>query len=69
MIVLSVVNSKLFLEIVKRIECMRGIEIFVIFSVRTLYLAIVPWRERSNELVPDAEFFQLLLKEMRQCLV
>lgn len=57
MIVLSAVNNQLLLEIRKRIEFMRSIEIFVVFAVRTLYLAIVPWSERSNEFVSNAEFF------------
>ena len=65
MIVLSAVNSKLVFEIGKGIEFMRSIEIFVIFAVRTLDLAIMPRCKRLNELVPDAELFQLLLKQMR----
>ena len=65
MIVLSAVNSKLLFEIKKRVKFMRSIEIFVIFTVRTLYLAIVTWGERPDELVPNAEFCQLLLEQMR----
>ena len=44
---------------------MGSIEIFVIFTVRALYLAIVPRSKRFNELVLDAEFFQPLIKQMR----
>ena len=65
MIVLSAVNSKLLFEIKKRIKFMRSIEIFVIFAVRTFYLAIMAWSKRLNELVPDTESVQLTLKQVR----
>ena len=65
MIVLSAVNSKLLFEIKKRIKFMRSIEVFVIFSVRTFYLAIMARSKRLDELVPDAESVQLTLKQVR----
>ena len=44
---------------------MRSIEVFVIFTVRTLDFAVVPWCERPDKLVPDAELFQFHFKQMR----
>ncbi len=49
-------NSKLLFEVIKRIELVASIEVFVIFPVAPFNLAIVPRRIRLNELVPDAEF-------------
>mgnify|MGYP007106089911 CR=1 FL=1 len=65
MIVLSAVNSKLLLEIKKRIKFMRRIEVFIIFAVRTLDFAIVPRCKRLNELVANAKFLQFHLKQVR----
>ena len=62
MIILSAVNSKLLLEIKKRIESMRSIEIFIIFTVRTLDFAIVSGCKRLNELVANAKFLQFHFK-------
>ena len=45
-IVLTLANSKLFSEIIKGIELMRSIKIFVIFSVTAFYLTVMPWRSR-----------------------
>lgn len=55
-------NSKLLLEIKKRIESMRSIEIFIIFTVRTLDFAIVSGCKRLNELVANAKFLQFHFK-------
>ena len=41
-IVFSAVNSKLLFKVVKRIKSVSGIKIFVIFTVATLDLAVVP---------------------------
>lgn len=69
MIVFSTVNSKLLFEIMKRIKFMRSIEVFVIFAMGAFHLSIMPWRKWLNELVPDTEFFQFLLEQMRAGLV
>ena len=69
MIIFSAVNSKLLFEINKRIGFMRCIEIFIIFAMRTLNLAIVPWYECFDELMPDAKFFRFLFKQMKSDLV
>ena len=65
MIVLAIVNRQLLFEILERIEFVGSIEIFVVFAVGTFDLAIVSWSERLNELVLDAEQFQLLLEQVR----
>ena len=44
---------------------MRSIEVFVIFTVRTLDFAIMPGRKRLNELVANAKFLQFHLEQVR----
>ena len=44
---------------------MRSIEIFIIFTVRTLDFAIVPRCKRLNELVANAKLLQFHLEQMR----
>ena len=62
-------NSQLLFEVLERIEFMRSVEVFVVFAVGAFNLAIVSWRKGLNEFVPDTELFQLLLEQMRSCLV
>ena len=47
-------DSELLFEIIERIETMRSIEFLVIFSVRTLNLAVVPWSTDTDQLVLDS---------------
>ena len=42
---------------------MVNIEVFVILAVRTLDLAIVPWRVGTNELMADASLFETRLEQ------
>ena len=42
---------------------MVSIEVFVIFAVGTLDLAIVPWRVGTNELMADASLFETRLEQ------
>ena len=56
-------NGKLLLEILERKEFVRSIEFLIIFAVTTLYLAIVPWSERTNQLVLDSQLSQSLFKK------
>lgn len=44
---------------------MRSIEVFVIFTVRTLDFAIVPGCKGLNELVANAKFLQFHLEQVR----
>lgn len=53
-IVFSIPDSKLFLEVFKGEELVVSIEILVILTVAAFDLAVVPWRVRLNELVADA---------------
>lgn len=43
-IVFSAVNSKLLFKVIKRVECVGSIEVFVVFTVRALDLAVVSRR-------------------------
>lgn len=64
-IVISVMNSKLLFKIIKRIKPMKSIEIFIIFSVRTLNLAIMTRSIRRNELMLNTIFFKRVFKKSR----
>lgn len=56
-IIISLPDSKLFLEIREAEEFMTSIELFVIFSVTAFNLSVMPWRIRPNQLVPDTKLF------------
>ena len=62
-VVLSLPGRKLFGKILKRKECMAGIEFFIILSVAVFYLAVMPWRKRFDLFMQDAELSQRFFKE------
>ena len=62
-VVFSAVNSKLLFKVIKRVECVGSIEVFVIFAVRALNLAVVPRRVWLDELVPYPTLFEARLKQ------
>ena len=47
------------------IELVRGIEVFVVFAVAALDLAVMAGRVDLNELVPDTQLVKRSLKERR----
>ena len=53
-VVLPLSSGELGLEVGERIELVRSIEFFIVFSVTALHLAIVPRGIRTNGFVPDA---------------
>ena len=55
-IILSVPNRKLHLEVLKREEFVGCIEVFVIFSVAPFDLTVMSGSIRLNEFMADAEF-------------
>ena len=57
MIVGTFPDSQLLLKILERVKVMSGIEFFVVFSVASLHLAVVPWSIRLNEFVADTKLF------------
>ena len=59
-------DGELICEIVRGIEGMAGIEAFLILTVAAVDLAVVSWRIRANELVPDTPLCCRLFKECRQ---
>ena len=63
MVVSALTDRELLFEIIKGIETVRSIELFVVFSVRPLDLAVVPRGKNSNEFVPDAKLAQRLFKK------
>ena len=62
-VVASVVNGKLLPEVFKGMEPVGSIEILVVFSVRTFYLAVMPRRIGTDEFMPYPQLFEASLKE------
>ena len=62
-IVFSVPDGKLFLEVVEGKELVGSIEVFVIFAVAALYFTVMSGRIRFNELVLNTKPLQSYLKE------
>ena len=58
-------NGKLSFKVIKRVEFVRGIEIFVVFAVRTLYFAVVTWGKWTNQFVCNLSLFERALKERK----
>ena len=59
-------DRKLLCEIVQRIECVAGIETFLVLTVAALHLTVVPRGIRANQLMPDAQLSSRPLKQSRQ---
>ena len=62
-VVLPLSDSKLFGKVIEGIKLVRSIKHLVVFSMTTLYLAVVSGRERTDQLVFDSEFFQRFLEK------
>ena len=54
-VVLSLPDGELFLEVREGIELVRSIELLVVLAVTALDLAIVPRRERPDQFMADPE--------------
>ena len=65
-IILPLTNGKLFCKINKRIETVRSVEFFVIFSVTAFYFAVMSWCERSDLFMLDTKLFKRFLEERRR---
>ena len=65
MIVGTLANSQLILKVLERIETMRSVELFVVFSVASLHFSVVPWCVGLDQLVPNTKTFQLGFKGRR----
>ena len=59
-------DHKLLCEIVQRIECVAGIEAFLVLTVAALHLTVVPRGIRANQLMLDAQLSSRPLKQRRQ---
>ncbi len=64
-VIVSLSDGELFLEVSKTIELVASIEFLVVLSVTAFYLAIMPWRVRPDQLMPNTELFQRFLKQSR----
>ena len=56
-------DGKLLAEIIEGIECMRGVEFLIVFSMAALDLAVMSGSVRTDQLVTDAELTKGSLKE------
>ena len=65
-IILPLTNGKLLHKIIKGIKTMRGIELFVVFSVAAFNFAVMSWCKRFNLLMSDTELIKRFLKERRR---
>ena len=65
-IILPLTDSKLFRKIIKRIETMRSIKFFVIFSVTAFYFAVMSRCERPDLFMLYTKLFKRFLEECRQ---
>jgi hypothetical protein len=61
-IISTLADSQLFLEIIKGIERMGGIEFLVVLSVATLNLAIMARSKGTDEFMTDPKALQRRLK-------
>lgn len=68
-IILVLSDSKLLFEVLKRIEFMTGIKLFIIFSVTAFDFAVVSGRKRTNFSVLNPQFGQSLFKERWQLIL
>lgn len=59
-------DRKLLCKVVQRIECVAGIEAFLVLTVAALHLTVVPRGIRANQLMPDAQLSSRPLKQSRQ---
>ena len=59
----SAVNSQLLFEILERIECVSGIEVFVVLTVRMFDFAVVSRLIRTDPFMFNATLFETRLKQ------
>ena len=62
-VVFSVPDSKLLLEVAEGKELVIGIKVFIVFAMAALDLAVVPWSEGLNAFVLNAKLIQRHFKE------
>ena len=61
----AIVDGKLLCKVPKGIKFVAGIEALLIFAVTALHLAVVSWRIRADQLVPDAQLSSGFFKQRR----
>ena len=64
-VISSFPHGKLLFEVIKRIEAVQSVELFVVLAVAAFHFAVMPRSIRSYEFVADAQFLQGLLKERK----
>ena len=55
------------MEVLKGIEFVRGVEVFIVLTVATLDLAVVSRGKDLDSLVPNTKFCQRALEQRRSC--
>ena len=66
MIVGTLSNSQLVFEVLKGKEPMGSVELLIVFSMTTLYFAVVPGRIGFDQPMPDPQPFQFCFKSSRR---
>ena len=56
-------DSKLFLEILKRVKAVAGIKTLLVFSMATLNLSVMTWRVGTDQLVANTQLVSSELKK------
>ena len=59
----GIVDDELLCKVIQRVEVVARIEALLILTVAALDFAVVPWRIRADQLVPDAQFGGCLFKQ------
>ena len=59
----GMMNGELLCKVIQRVEVVARIEALLILTVAALDFAVVPWRIRADQLVPDAQFGSRLFKQ------
>ena len=60
-VILTLSDGELFLKIIERKELMGSIKLLIVFAVAALHFTVVPWGERTNQLMLDSQEFSLLV--------
>ena len=59
----GIVDDERLCKVIQRVEVVARIEALLILTVAALDFAVVPWRIRADQLVPDAQFGGCLFKQ------
>ena len=64
-VVPAIIKLKLSAEVLEGIKAVSGIKTFIILAVASFYLAIMPWRKRTDQLMSDCMLHKTYLENDR----